>query len=213
MKKTKSNRTEQNRTEQEEFWATKHGEDYIGRNDGKYLLAGNLNLFSKIISNTEGIKSVLEYGSSTGAALDAIKLLLPDCELSGVEINKKAADILKKKYAKVYYGSMLDFKIDYERDLVFVKGVLINTNPDELQNAYQKLYEATNRYILVVEYYNPTPVMVPYHGHDNMLFKRDFAKEIMDKFPNIKLINYGFSYRKDNNFPQDDISWFLMEKH
>jgi len=28
----------------------------------------------------------------------------------------------------------------------------------------------------------------------------------------MKLIDYGFNYRNDPSFPQDDITWFLMEK-
>ena len=34
----------------------------------------------------------------------------------------------------------------------------------------------------------------------------------MEKYNDLKLIDYGFSYRRDPNFPQDDISWFLLEK-
>ena len=28
----------------------------------------------------------------------------------------------------------------------------------------------------------------------------------------LTLLDYGFLYHRDNNFPQDDISWFLIEK-
>ena len=39
----------------------------------------------------------------------------------------------------------------------------------------------------------------------------DFAGEVIEKY-NLKLINYGFVYHRDNNFPLDDISWFLLKK-
>jgi spore coat polysaccharide biosynthesis protein SpsF len=26
------------------------------------------------------------------------------------------------------------------------------------------------------------------------------------------LVDYGFAYHRDPNFPQDDITWFLLEK-
>jgi len=29
----------------------------------------------------------------------------------------------------------------------------------------------------------------------------------------MRLIDYGFAYRHDPNFPQDDITWFLLERH
>jgi spore coat polysaccharide biosynthesis protein SpsF len=65
---------------------------------------------------------------------------------------------------------------------------------------------------LVCEYYNPSPVSIPYRGHTNKLFKRDFAGELMDRYPDLQLIDYGFVYRRDPSFPQDDVTWFLMEK-
>ena len=34
----------------------------------------------------------------------------------------------------------------------------------------------------------------------------------MDRHPSLSLIDYGFAYRRDPTFPQDDITWFLMEK-
>ncbi|MGE5403941.1 MAG: pseudaminic acid biosynthesis-associated methylase, partial [Candidatus Saccharibacteria bacterium] len=66
--------------------------------------------------------------------------------------------------------------------------------------------------IIVAEYYNPTPVEIQYRGHANKLFKRDFAGEMMDKYTDLKLVKYGFAYHRDPNFPQDDITWMLLEK-
>ena len=34
----------------------------------------------------------------------------------------------------------------------------------------------------------------------------------MDQFIDLQLVDYGFAYHRDKNFPQDDISWFLLEK-
>ena len=65
---------------------------------------------------------------------------------------------------------------------------------------------------MVAEYYNRSPVAIPYRGHEDRLFKRDFAGEMLDRFSDLTLIDYGFAYHRDPAFPQDDISWFLMEK-
>ena len=97
-------------------------------------------------------------------------------------------------------------------DLVLIKGVLIHINPDQLNQVYDKLVSSTSRYLMVAEYYNPVPQSIPYRGHNERLFKRDFAGEIMDQYPEMKLIDYVFIYRRDPSFPQDDITWFLMEK-
>ncbi|GBR75484.1 putative methylase [Candidatus Termititenax persephonae] len=138
--------------------------------------------------------------------------MLPDCEISAVEINKKATQILHSKGFKVYNQSILDFNVDYKRDFVFIKTVLIHINPEELQNVYQKLYDASSQYIMIAEYYNPTPVEVLYRGHSSKLFKRDFAGEMLDKFSNLKLVDYGFTYHRDNYYCNDDLNWFLLEK-
>jgi spore coat polysaccharide biosynthesis protein SpsF len=55
-------------------------------------------------------------------------------------------------------------------------------------------------------------VSVPYRGHAERLFKRDFAGEMLKRYPKLRLLDYGFAYHGDANFPQDDITWFLLEK-
>lgn len=77
---------------------------------------------------------------------------------------------------------------------------------------YDKLFESSKRYVLLCEYYNPSPVSIPYRGHVDRLFKRDFAGELMSKYPILQLVDYGFVYHGDSLFPQDDITWFLLEK-
>jgi spore coat polysaccharide biosynthesis protein SpsF len=202
------------KTEQEKFWAGEFGDKYIGRNNDLELLASSTALFSKIIERTSGIKSVLELGANIGVNLVAINRLLPNAETSGIEINKKAIKDLKKniKKGKIYNQSILDFKVDYQRDLVFTKGVLIHLNPAVLPEVYKKMHKASKKYILVAEYYNPTPVEIEYRGNKGFLFKRDFAGELLETFKDLKLVDYGFVYKWDNNFSGADISWFLLEK-
>lgn len=61
------------------------------------------------------------------------------------------------------------------------------------------------------EYYNPSPVEIRYRNHEGKLFKRDFAGEMLDRHPDLRLVDYGFIYHRDS-FPIDDTTWFLMEK-
>jgi spore coat polysaccharide biosynthesis protein SpsF len=93
-----------------------------------------------------------------------------------------------------------------------IKGVLIHINPESLQKVYQNMYKASSKYICICEYYNPVPVTVNYRGHTDKLFKRDFASEIMDKYSDLKLVDYGFVWHRDNTFPIGDVTWFLLEK-
>lgn len=201
-------------TSQEAFWAGNFGTEYIGRNDSTQLLASNLNFFTKALKQAGKIATCLELGANIGMNLRALQLLYPGIGLKGAEINPDAAKLLGELIGQknVYEGSIFDYPITDKVDLSLIKGVLIHINPDMLHAVYEKLYQATHRYILVCEYYNPSPVAITYRGHADRLFKRDFAGEMLDKYSDLTLVDYGFAYRRDPAFPQDDITWFLMEK-
>lgn len=201
-------------TDQETFWAGQFGEAYIERNQGDALLASNLDFFSKSLAQAKQPRSCIEFGANIGMNLKALRMLFPHIEAHGIEINAKAAEILGQTIppSHVFHGSILGFEPERTWDLVLIKGVLIHLNPDALPAVYDKLVAACQRYLLVAEYYNPSPVAIPYRGHTDRLFKRDFAGEIMTRWPQMHLIDYGFAYKRDPNFPQDDITWFLMEK-
>jgi pseudaminic acid biosynthesis-associated methylase len=202
------------KTEQEAFWAGEFGTEYIQRNQGDALLASNLDFFAKALRATRGVKTCIEFGANIGMNLKALKLLHPTQEQHGVEINTDAALQLSNVIPPnhVYKTSILDFQPKQTWGLVLIKGVLIHINPDALLQVYDKLVAASGRYLLVAEYYNPAPVAIAYRGHNDRLYKRDFVGEIMDRHPQMQLVDYGFVYRRDPNFPQDDITWFLMEK-
>lgn len=201
-------------TEQENFWAGQFGTEYIDRNKSQELLASNLNFFSTALKHTKNPKTCIEFGANIGMNLKALKLLYPKQEQHGIEINIDAAEQLKHiiQASNVINQSILDFEPTRDWDMVLIKGVLIHINPDQLGIVYEKLVQATNRYLLLAEYYNPSPVAIPYRGHTDKLFKRDFAGEILEQYPQMKLVDYGFSYHRDPSFPQDDITWFLLEK-
>ncbi len=199
------------KTEQENFWAGDFGKEYITRNQDHTV---NIPLFSKILEKTRDVNTMIEFGSNIGLNLRAVNALKPNLELSAVEINEEATKELEKLgYIKnIYHKSILEFETDYKRDLVLIKGVLIHINPNELDTVYEHLYNTSNKYICISEYYNPTPIEIDYRGHKERLFKRDFAGEMLDKYKDLKLVDYGFSYHRDNNFPLDDTTWFLLEK-
>lgn len=201
-------------TPQEEFWAGAFGSEYIGRNDGDQLLASNLNFFTKALNQAGKISSCLELGANIGMNLKALQLLYPGIELKGAEINPDAAKLLGGLIGEknVYLGSIFDYPVTSKVDLSLIKGVLIHIKPEMLSVVYEKLYQTSNRFILVCEYYNPSPVTISYRGHTDRLYKRDFAGEMLEKYSDLRLVDYGFSYRRDPVFPQDDNTWFLMEK-
>ena len=202
------------KTGQEQFWAGDFGTQYIGRNAGEKLLASNLDFFSRALRNARQIDSCIEFGPNIGMNLRALKLLFPAQQQYGIEINKDAAKLLASAIPSenVLTESILEFSPDRQWDLVLIKGVLIHINPDVLESVYDRLASAAERHVLIAEYYNPTPVSIPYRGHSDRLFKRDFAGEFIDRHPEFQLLDYGFSYHRDPKFPQDDITWFLLER-
>lgn len=201
------------KTDQEAFWAGNFGDEYVSRNKSTQLLASNMVFFSKILPRTSEVKSLIEFGANIGMNLHAIRTLLPDIELSAIEINHDAASELEKlDPISVYPQSIFDFSPERTWDMVLIKGVLIHINPDRLREVYELLYRSSSRYICVAEYYNPSPVEVKYRGHSDKLFKRDFAGEILDEYSELRLVDYGFVYHRDPYFHQDDITWFLLEK-
>ena len=206
------------KTEQEKFWAGEFGTEYSDRNVGANILASNLALFADIFKRVPKLSSVVEFGSNIGLNLKALDLLYPGQAQSAVEINEVAANRINDSLpnTKVFNLSISDFEpgmlVEGPCDLALIKGVLIHINPEQLNMVYEKLYESSKRFILVCEYYNPKPDTVSYRGHADKLFRRDFAGELLDRYSDVNLVNYGFAYHRDPSFPQDDLTWFLLER-
>ena len=198
------------KTEQEIFWGTDFGNKYLKRSlkSDRIFTIGKDLLNNKVIIN-----EVLELGANVGLNLDAIKRVYPDVKTYGLEINKLAYNIGKKKH-KFYNKPILNFKSKKKYDLVYSVGVLIHQNPKHLNAFYNKLYSLSTKYIYLNEYFNPTPVTIKYRNNDEKLFKRDFAKELWIKFPKLKLIDYGFHWKQDPRLKNccDNSNWFLFQK-
>lgn len=201
------------KTAQELFWEGSFGDAYMKRNKGKDLLASNLSFFAKALRCARNLKTCIEFGANLGYNLMALQILFPRLDIHAVEINKKAAGHLRTVIppSNVFPVSIHDFTSKKKWDLVITKGLLIHIDPKSLEVAYKKMVNASNRYLLVAEYYDPKPTKLPYREYANRLFKRDFAGELIDKHQ-LRLLDYGFVYHRDAQFPQDDINWFLLEK-
>ena len=199
-------------TEQETFWAGDFGAQYIARNRSDALLAANVAFFSRSLRAAGALDSCIEFGANIGMNLRALKTLYPHQEQHAIEINDAAARALGEVVPdeRIHRGSILEFEPTRRFDLVLIKGVLIHIHPQRLPQVYERLHRCTGKTLLLAEYYNPTPVSIPYRGQADRLFKRDFCGELLDLYADLRLIDYGFVYRRDPVFPQDDITWFLL---
>lgn len=199
----------------EEFWSGEFGEEYTGRNES--ILPSQISFFSKVLKNKQ-INSVLELGANIGINLDALKLLYPHIDGTGVEINSNACSQIYPEFEAIN-SSIKDFAQDEifaegrtrGFDLVFTKGVLIHTPPEHLRETYNAMDLFSNKYVLIAEYYSPKPVELEYRGHTGRLWKRDFASEFLDECPDFELDDYGFVSHLDKH-PQDDLNWFLFKR-
>jgi len=196
-----------------EHWKGEGGDQYIDRQDEAELLYVYEEMWGQIFQEMDEIPArVLELGASVGINLDALRLLQPNIECLAIEPNEKARKVLRQKGYEIRDPGIAELKYMDPVDLSFSRGVLIHIPPTELAVAYETLYRASRKYIVVAEYFNPTPVEIEYRGQKGLLWKRDFAGEMMERFPDLKLVEYGFIYDKDPIAPQDNITWFLLEK-
>src|SRR5271169_1558771 len=79
--------------EQELFWAKTHGRDYIKRNS-KFNETLGVEAWRMMLQKADGIESVLECGCNVGRNLHFLEKVLPDAQLSIIEISKTAFDLV-----------------------------------------------------------------------------------------------------------------------
>lgn len=203
-----------------DFWRGDFGDRYSERCSGEQLVKNNEALFRKALLpmfHTMPMR-IIEFGANIGLNIRALRRIGPfsNCEFSAVEPNEKAAEEMRKiEGVNVYQTAMQDSDEPWGRgyDLALTRGTLIHVPPADLAQAYSAIHRATRRYILLAEYHNPTPVEVPYRGHSGRLFKRDFAGEMLDIFPDLAVVNYHFAWRRDVYAPQDDLLVVLLERN
>lgn len=201
-------------TDQEKFWNEEFGNNYIKRNNSQTIFENKKNLFQQIFVNIEEINSIIEFGANIGLNLKAIQDITSNTlQITAVEINKQSCQELSKNTTyNVINDSIINYNTVNKCDFVLTMGLLIHLNPSILDEVYDILYKTSSKYICIAEYYNRTPVSIDYRGEKDKLFKRDFAGDMLNKYPDLKLINYGFVYHKDPNYPLDDITWFILKK-
>ena len=203
------------RTEQETFWAGEFGEAYRKRCAlDPETLAARTACMTRMMRHAAPVDSAFEVGCNIGLNLVALNRVSPRTNIEAIEINERTTQQAQELgIAKVTCASAIGYAPERTYDLVMICGVLIHMAPEVLPEVYDLLFSASHRYVLLFEYYNPTPVEVTYRGHERRLFKRDFAGEMIDRFEGrLKLVDYGFFYHRDPLAASDDATFFLLQK-
>lgn len=200
-----------------EIWAGQFGDEYVTRSPGDPK--SNKEFFRKALSSCEWFTvfgkpvfdSVIEFGAGAGNNLRALADLMPYSRRTAVEVNPVAAGQCAAWAAQTYLDSLLDWKQPTQHALAFTKGVLIHISPEDLPRAYEVLYRASRRYILIAEYFAPVLTEIEYRGRSGLLWKGPHAYDMLDAYQDLKLLDYGFASSRDP-YPQDNLNWWVLEK-
>lgn len=199
---------------QQDFWARTYSDEYIAKNNSFDAQLG-IEAWSRMLAATEAVGSILECGCNIGRNISFLDELLPDASKSIIEISEPAFRFVSERYTldQKYHGSIVE--AEFERasfDLVFTTGVLIHIHPDDLLANMRKMFEFSQRYVLIGEYFNRTPVMIKYQGEQDRLFKSDFGKTFVTNF-DVDVVDYGFLWGHEFDAAGfDDVTWWLFEK-
>jgi spore coat polysaccharide biosynthesis protein SpsF len=199
------------KAEQTLFWEGEFGNEYTQRN--RLHANDRKKFFAHILEKTSGISSVCELGANSGHNLEAIQLVNPVIEATGVEVNRKAcSEMAGKSRINAVCSTIQEFNPTEKFDLVFTCGVMIHLPPADLPKVYRKMHTLSQKYILINEYFNPVPVEISYRGHNERLFKRDFGGEFLDAVERrVRLVDYGFLWQRVEP-AWDNTTWWLWEK-
>jgi pseudaminic acid biosynthesis-associated methylase len=187
-------------------WQGQFGDEYTDRNvvDSQKRVPAFREMFRDL-----DLGYVIEIGCNRGHNLQAVRTVLPDAIITGIEPNQKALHEAKKVGHAMYgKGDNLPFG-NGTYDLAFTAGVLIHIPPAELDDVLTEVMRVTRRYILAIEYAADEDTAITYRGNEGLLWKRDFYGHYKRLNPQITLVRSGY-WKAEDGF--DDCTWWLMEK-
>ena len=193
---------------QEGLWHGDFGREYHLRNSQ----IDRVGFWREVVDrfdNDPPVKSILELGAGQGDNLIALRESLPGAMLTGVDINPLAVELMRDRGLNAIEGSVHDVKLP-KADLVLTRGFLIHVQPNYLPGTYDAIHAASNRYIIMAEYFSPEPREIPYRGKGAALWARDFAGDMLARFSDLALVDYGFCYKGAGH--DESLNWFLLEK-
>ena len=186
---------------QVDTWSSDFGKEYTERNlftvedtNKVYSESYGIDFHEVVKSFFEDLgiydKRVLEVGCNIGSKLNYLQFL-GFKELYGIDLQayavEKAKSLTKGINIIQALGNDIPFKDKYF-SLVFTCGVLIHISPDDINAVLDEIYRCSNDYIWGFEYYAEDYTEVNYRGNNNLLWKADFAKLFLDRFPDLTLV-------------------------
>ena len=153
----------------------------------------------------------MEVGANLGNQLRALRRN-GFRQLYGIEIQRYCVEQAKELNPEVdiIEGSAFDIPFkDGFFDLVFTNNVLIHIAPDDIGQVMDEMRRVTRRWIWGFEYYAPTYTEIPYRGHDNLLWKADYGRLFLERFPELRSVREQLMECLDEPGKQDKL--YLLE--
>ena len=204
-------------TKQLETWRGAFGDQYISRNDARpEVIRGKTAAWAEMLRPMAGAmpRKIIEVGANIGLNLRALRAFV-DAELIAIEPNVAARErlvsdgVLDREHVHDGVATAIPLP-DGSADLAFTSTVLIHVPPADLEAACREIHRVSSRYILCNEYFAAQPESIAYRGHTDLLFKRDFGAFWLDTFPDLRLLDYGFLWRR--MAAMDNTTWWVFEK-
>lgn len=198
-------------------WAGEFGAEYTARNvaSDEALRARTL-MWERIgqAFKDDPPRSILEVGCNLGLNLRVLKRVV-DAELSAIEPNAVARETLLNENVlpseRLYAGFGDAIPVpDGGVEMAFTSGVLIHVPPERLAATMGEIHRVASKYVMCAEYFSPRPEALSYRGHEGLLFKNDFGGAYMDRFADLRLVDYGFFWKRATGL--DDLTWWLFRK-
>jgi pseudaminic acid biosynthesis-associated methylase len=209
-------------TKQIEKWSGIFGKEYTDRNalslkdldslyERNYGIA-RTEMNSRFIGNLKRSMSVLEVGSNIGNQLLCLQNM-GFANLWAVELQKYAIELSKSRTQNMSTiqacASNIPFKDD-SFDLVFTSGLLIHISPADINIVLDEIFRSCTEYIWGFEYYADSLTEVNYRGESGLLWKTNFPRLYLNRFPSLRLVREErFKYLDNDNV---DVMFLLKKK-
>jgi spore coat polysaccharide biosynthesis protein SpsF len=198
-------------------WSGDFGAEYTARNvASEQALRDRTRMWARIgqAFGDDPPKSIFEVGCNLGINQRVLPRLF-DAELWAIEPNPVArATVLKDRVLppeRLFEGFGETIPLaDGAVEMAFTTCVLIHVEPERLPKTMDEIHRISSKYVLCAEYFSPRPDVVHYRGHDGLLFRNNFGGLYMDRFPDLRLVDYGFFWKRVSG--QDDVTWWLFRK-
>lgn len=192
------------------LWTRDFGDEYTIRN----AKADDSRLTIWKIMLPRHVTSVLEVGANIGLNLEAIEQST-NCELFACEPNDSArtqlieSNIMPASHITADFADNLSFP-DGIADLAFTCGVLIHIPADKLVASMREIHRCASQWIICGEYFAPSEEMVPYRGHNDALWRRDYGSIWLDNFKDLRCHGCLFAWKPLTGL--DNITFWIFEK-